>query len=91
MHNRGRQKASVDLEKALLSEAALSLAILGGNKNLCQELSQKKPNLSVNLEKLHSMGLPSPSLALMHDEIFGKNLTLVDQLFQEGSTQGHAG
>ena len=36
MHNRGRQKASVDLEKALLSEAALSLAILGGNKNLCQ-------------------------------------------------------
>eukprot|EP00435_Cladocopium_sp_Y103_P059640 s1370_g21.t1 len=85
MHGRGRQKVSSDMEKALLADSALSLAILGGNKNLCQELAQNLwKSVRVDMDELHSMGLPCPSLALMHPEVFEKNLTLVDQIYPRG-------
>ena len=78
--NRGRHpKSCTTKEQELLSDAALSLAIAGGSRQLCIELNQKLTRVRVKMEQLHSFGLPDPSLSLMFQPQLEKNFTLIDQ------------
>ena len=78
---RGRAAASTDAKSTLLQNAALTLAIAGGNKHLAVELGQKMTPTKVKLEELERLGLPNPAMALLDCNIeqFRTNLKLVDQ------------
>eukprot|EP00435_Cladocopium_sp_Y103_P019204 s3146_g4.t1 len=78
---RGRHRATSETEIRLMEDAALNLAIIGGNKAVCVELGQKKRKPKISMEDLPGLGLPNPALALMNDEQLENNFLLIDQLF----------
>lgn len=81
---RGRpSKAISDTEKALIEDAALTLAIAGCNKEVAKELGQRVQPVRVNVNQLHEQSLPDPVLALKsgNEQQFAENINLVDQLY----------
>lgn len=83
---RGRTANMTATEMTLIEDAALTLAIAGGNKQLCEELSQKTTPPTIRLEELPAHGLPNPALALMCPDQLNENLELVDKCFPRGPT-----
>ena len=79
---RGRCKSLSETEERLLTDAALSLAVAGGNKALSIQLGQKQRKATVCLEDLESLGLPNPALSLMFEDQLATNLKLIDQMYE---------
>ena len=82
--NRGRPASSCsDTGLRLVEDAAMNLAIAGGNRQLCEQLGQKVTPPRIRLEDLESHSLPNPALALMkvNEEQLEQNFTLVDAKF----------
>ena len=83
-HLKGRRAATeLPTERALIEEAALTLALTGGHKFLHQELGQRVKPIKIKVCDLPSMSLPNPALALMtkYAEQLTENVELLDQLF----------
>lgn len=78
---RGRVSVANETERRLLADAALSLAVAGGNRMLCEQLGQKVTPPRVRLEELPSLGLPNPALALMYPDQINENLKAIDARF----------
>ena len=80
---RGRKEKCKDSDTRhrLVQDAAMSLAVLGGNKTLCVELGQAITPPRVRVDMLPERGLPNPALSLMSSEQLEENMTLVDQHF----------
>lgn len=84
---RGRSKTTSDVEVQLLESAALSLAIVGGNKQLCQELGQRMTPPKIDMDSLPSWGLPNPALSLLHEDQLEENCRMVDQQYTRTEIQ----
>lgn len=81
--NRGRAPQMSECATNLIQDAALTLAIAGGNKMLMRELGQNQTAPRILTEDLPSWSLPNPCLALMsnfRDRLL-ENLDLVDKQF----------
>ena len=75
--DRGRWMDTTETEDRLVKDAALTLAMHGGNKKLCSSLSQcRAPHIS--LDNLIEHSLPNPALALMNKTRLESNLNLID-------------
>ena len=79
--NRGRAPKRSETESSLIADAAITLAVAGGNKLLLKELGQNQTCPRINAEDLPSWSLPNPCLALMHQDQLRQNIELVDQQF----------
>ena len=82
----GRACKMSETEVALLENAALTLAVAGGNKLLCEQLMQKVTPPKIRLEELAGHGLPNPALALMYPDQLCSNLELVDNCYPRKPT-----
>lgn len=78
---RGKKPASTETESRLVEEAAFSFAVAGGNRELAAKLGQTMRARHVDLDQLHTHGLPNPMLAMMKAEQMDRNLELIDQRF----------
>lgn len=78
---RGRKPGSSETETCLVQEAAVTFAVAGGNKELASKLGQSLHAGRVDLDALHSKGLPNPMLSLMDAQQMERNLELIDQKF----------
>ena len=80
---RGRPSSATNTKSGLLQNAAMSLAMLGGNKRLAVEMGQKVTPPRVRLEELEKFSLPNPCLSLLekNKEQLAKNFVLVDQRY----------
>lgn len=80
---RGRRGNELVGERSLIEDAALTLAISGGNKAVCKELGQRSTAVRIQTEDLPRLSLPNPTLALLkgNEEQLKENVTLIDQRF----------
>ena len=83
---RGRNRGCTETERRLLQDAALTLAVLGGNTGICSELGQKVTKPRIRMDELPSLGLPNPALSIMFPQQLEENFVLVDQLFPRRET-----
>lgn len=79
---RGRTASLNEAEDRLIQDAALSLALAGGNSSLAKSLGQNVSCPRFSPEDLPTkFSLPNPMLALMDKEQLLLNIDLVDKLF----------
>ena len=76
--NRGRAPRQSEGQQALIQDAALTLAIQGGSRQLCRTLGQNVTQPSVHPEDLVGFSLPNPCLALAYPEQLKQNMELID-------------
>ena len=77
----GRRGNESSLEKALISNAGLQLAVAAGNSKLARHFALSSSSHRVNLEILKQRGLPTPALAVCFPEHLRQNFVLLDQLY----------
>ncbi len=78
-HWRGRRAAQTETQERLVEDAALTLAIVSGNRGLAEELGQRKTMKKLHLEDLALWSLPNPCLSLMFSDQLLENLRIVEQ------------
>lgn len=78
---RGRSSRCNDTETRLIQEAALSLAVAGGNRQLATSLGQNTTLPRIHCDDLVAMSLPNPCLAIMSRSHMEENIQLAEQLF----------
>lgn len=77
----GRQPSMSETVRTLLNDAALNLAVVGGNKLLAAELGQKVTPPKIRPSEMPNKHLPNPMLALMFPDQLQENLNIVDGWF----------
>lgn len=79
---RGRVSAEVsELERDLMADAGLQLALASGNKVLAREFGVTGSSMRINFEKLKEKSLPVPALALCFAGQLEENFWLAEQRF----------
>ena len=78
---RGRRSAETERERALISDAGLTLALHAGNAALAKEFGLPAASLKISLDILTEQSLPIPALALNWDAVMKQNFVLVDQRY----------
>lgn len=68
--------ARTETEKALLADAALTLAIETGNKRMAKLFGIPASHLKIPLDSLLGQSLPCPGLALFFEDILEQNLNM---------------
>ena len=78
---RGRRSREGAQEKALISDAGLSLAIHGGNLPLARQFGLAAAELKIDVDELNKHSLPTPCLAVCWPNVLEENWRLCDQRF----------
>lgn len=82
----GRVGNLSETEHRLLNNAAMTLAIAGGNRLLCEQLGQKATPPRVRPSELPEKGLPDPVLSLMDSEKLAMNFDIIDACYDRSET-----
>ena len=77
----GRRSKESLLEKQLVCDAGLSLAVAAGNSRLAREFGLARDSHRISFDVLTENGLPVPALASVFPQVLQQNFTLVDQSF----------
>ena len=77
----GRRANESSLEKSLIANAGLQLAVAAGNSKLARHFGLSSSSHRVNLEILKQRGLPTPALAVCFPEHLRQNFVLLDQAY----------
>ena len=80
---RGKPANATMTKSGLLQNAAMSLAMLGGNRRMAADLGPKVTPPRIRLELLEQFSLPNPCLSLLakkRDQL-AKNFVLLDQRY----------
>ena len=77
----GRRSHESDREKSLISDAALTLSLHGGNISLAREFGLAAASCRVDLDMLHQRQLPTPAVALSFDGVIANNFHFLDQRY----------
>ena len=80
--HRGRLPSCSQTEHDLISNAAFTFALAGGNQTLALELGQNLTPPKLRLEDLEGMGLPNPFLALRDPTRLQSNFDLIDKVHE---------
>lgn len=80
--HRGRLPSCTQTEHDLISSAAFTFALAGGNQTLALELGQNLTPPRLRLEDLEGMGLPNPFLALRDQKRLESNFDLIDKVHE---------
>ena len=80
---RGKPANATMTKSRLLQNAAMSLAMLGGNRRMAAELGQKVTPPRIRLDLLEQFSLPNPCLSLLgkNRDQLAKNFVLLDQRY----------
>ena len=76
---RGRRSKESELERDLIADAGLQLAIAAGNNRLAKEFGMSRDSHRIHFERLSEHSLPIPALAVCHPEVLQENFRLIDQ------------
>ena len=78
---RGRRSKESELERSLIADAGLQLAIAAGNNRLAREFGMSRDSHRIQFEILSQHSLPIPALAVCYPEVLQENFRLIDQRF----------
>lgn len=77
----GRRSDCSPLERSLIIDAGIQLAVAGGSKALAKEFGLSSVSHRVSFEFLSEKGLPVAPLAALFPEVLWNNFVLIDQKF----------
>ena len=79
---RGRFEENVsDLERSLIRDAGLQLAIACGNQTLARSFGLSKDSHRIKFEVLSQHLLPVPPLSILWPDVLRRNFELIDQRY----------
>ena len=77
----GRRSAESDLERSLIRDAGLQLAVAAGNNALARRFGLAKDSHRISFDVLTENSLPIPALAICWPEVLQQNFLLIDQRY----------
>ena len=77
----GPRSDCTELERSLISDAGMSLAMATGNSTLAQQFGLSSAECKISLEELDKNVLPNSALALLWPEQLKENFVIADQRF----------